>query len=303
MMWHAMQPVAANALLNGTCMNNLSLTVLIVVSIFSNAALAKPPDKDRYLAKMRGTPDLVQTLEAAKFPGHGKKYCAPVAVSNSLMWLGNRGYPKLLSQSQRNAKDNQIEMVHNLASPEMMNTRPNTGPKAGTSVGGLLRGIRKYVESCGYTCKTLGCQGWRNVPKQYTPETQVPDLEWTKSALANNRAVVWWNVGWYQAGKQPGEYERIGGHWLTVVGYRENKRNRNSPGVFILHDPAPRAGKTPARENVLLEKIETGSLVGKNKGLPRSAVGYYMVGGGMHIKKTADFAILDCSVALELAPK
>jgi len=279
-------------------MPKLSLVVVIVVSVFSNTVFASPPDKDNYVAKMRGTPDLVQTLKAAKFPGNGKKFCAPVAVSNSLVWLGNHGYPNLLPQAQGTATGTQIDMAHILASPEMM----NTDTKTGTGAGRLLKGVRKYVESCGYTCKTLTYQGWRKVPKQYAPETQVLDLEWIKSALANNRTVVWWNVGWYQAGKQPGEYERIGGHWLTVVSYRASKRNRTSPGVFILHDPAPRAGKSPARENVLLERIETGSLVGKNKGLPRNAEGYYKVGGGMHIKKIADYGILDCAVVLELAP-
>lgn len=36
-------------------------------------------------------PDLLQTLNKAGFAGDGQQFCAPVAVSNSLVWLeGNK---------------------------------------------------------------------------------------------------------------------------------------------------------------------------------------------------------------------
>jgi hypothetical protein len=54
---------------------------------------------------------------------------------------------------------------------------------------------------------------------------------------------------------------------------------------------------------VILNRIEDGMLVGTNKGLPHIAKGFNLVGGGMHIKKSADYGILDGVVVLELAPQ
>lgn len=289
--------------LSGTEMAKLSTVLLIVAPCFNGVVFGIPPDDGKYVAKMRGTPDLLQTLKAANFDGEGKEYCAPVAVSNSLMWLGNHGYPRLLPQVNGNARDTQIELVRILASAEMMNTGPISGRQGGTTPDGLVKGVSKYVESCGYKCKLIECQGWRYVSKEYNPKLAPPNLDWIKSALVNAHTGVWWDIGWYRSGKESGVYERIGGHWLTLVGYREDKRNPNNPGVFILHDPALRAGKSPARENVRLKRIEAGSLVGNKKGLPQSAIGYYLVGGGMHVEKNADYAILDCVIAMELAPE
>lgn len=263
----------------------------------SRTALATPPEN--YLAKLRGTPDLMQTLKKAEFRGEGKKFCAPVAVSNSLMWLGSHGYPNLLPEVQGGRTSSQIEMVHLLASEEMM----NTGVKSGTGPKRLTRGLERYVESCGYSCSKLQYQGWRPVSKRHRHEQRTPDLEWIKSEFARERTAVWMNVGWYKAGKQTGEHERIGGHWVTLVGYRGGKQRSATVDVYVVHDPAPRAGKTFARENLVFERIESGTLVGTNSGLPHSAAGYHLVGGGMHIKKSADYGILDGVVVLELAPQ
>ena len=41
------------------------------------------------------TPDLMQTDPDGRLPDGGKKYCAPVAVSNSFMWLAENGFENL----------------------------------------------------------------------------------------------------------------------------------------------------------------------------------------------------------------
>lgn len=254
-------------------------------------------DKGGYLTKMSETPDLMQTLKQARFLGGGKMFCAPVATSNALMWLGTHGYPKLLPKSQGNQAIAQIQMVHLLASREMMNTseRSGTGPRR------LMHGIKQYVESCEYRCAKLLHQGWRAVPKEYRHERQAPDLKWMKSEFANDRSAVLWNIGWYQAGKQEGEYERLGGHWVTLVGYQSDKRHSSTGDVFILHDPASRAGETLSHERVFLKKLKSGNFVGQRADLPQSAQGYYLLGGDFHIKSTADYAILDGVIVLELS--
>ena len=49
-----------------------------------------------YLDKVYSTPDLTQTDPRGSFADGGENFCAPVAVSNSFVWLSNNGYPKLL---------------------------------------------------------------------------------------------------------------------------------------------------------------------------------------------------------------
>ncbi len=185
----------------------LALAALtLAIGCNTRTACAAPPET--YLTKMRGTPDLLQTLEKAGFKGNGNQFCAPVAVSNSLTWLGTHGYPKLLPEAQGGRTNTQIKMVHLLTSKELMNTSEEngTGPRS------LMRGAGRYVESCGYHYTMLLHQGWRPVSKQHQHEERTPDLEWIKSEFASDRSAVWWNVGWYKTGEQTGEYERIGGH-------------------------------------------------------------------------------------------
>lgn len=95
-------------------------------------------------------------------------------------------------------------------------------------------------------------------------------------------------MGWYKHDKKKDEYQRIGGHWVTLVGSKENQ--------LILHDPSPRAGKKFSNEYVEYKKIESGKLVGNKTGLPTSAHAYIRLGEGMHIKKSADCAIIDGAV-------
>lgn len=284
----------------GNWIKPISLIVAFLIFSFGTlTVLAKAPSE--YLTKISDTPDLMQTLKQAKFLGGGKKFCAPVAASNALVWLGNHGYPNLLPNSLTDPTAAQVKMVHLLASEKMM----NTGERGGTGPRRLIRGINHYVESCGYRCSKIVYQGWRTVPKEYRHKQQVPDLEWMKNECANNRSAVLWNIGWYKAGGNGGEFERLGGHWLTLVGYERvgyesDKKNSPTGELFVLHDPATRAGKSISHEKVFLNKIKTGVFVGTRAGLPLNAKGYYSLGGNFHLKNIADYAILDGVVVLEL---
>ncbi|MHC4546254.1 MAG: hypothetical protein ACYSYL_17365, partial [Planctomycetota bacterium] len=63
---------------------------------------------------------------------------------------------------------------------------------------------------------------------------------------------------------------------------------------------SPRTGKEFSNEFILVSRIRSGRLTGEWVGLPRRATGYYKFTGGMHIKRGADFAILDGAVVLKL---
>ena len=270
-------------------------TLIRSVAVLCIAVLlgASPP---KYIDKVADTPDFLQTDPRATFPGGGRQFCAPVAVSNSFMWLAEHGYGHLKPQGRGSNEAAQAAMVRTLASAEMM----NTSLKDGTTMADALEGVDRYVGKVGYKCREIKCRGWRVAARKYKPEAQLPDPAWMKESIAVANSGVFWDVGWYALTDKPGEYRRVGGHWVTLVGYGEDEQGREAPDVFILKDPAAQAGLTPANEYVLLDKLRKGKLTGDQTGLPIRAAGYYQVVGGMHISKKAKCAILDAVVVVVL---
>jgi hypothetical protein len=221
-------------------------------------------------------PDILQTKKTANFPGGGKQFCGPVAVSNSLVWL-------------KGIQDEayQIELVHKLSKPEYMNTNTING----TGTVGLIRGIDKYVTEVWGGYKKLEYSGWRKSPKKYRSMLDKPTVLFMQKGL-NRKASAWLNIGWYKLDKLNNEYQRIGGHWVTLVGYED--------GRLIIHDPAPRAGKNFSNEFISYSILAAGKLVGNKKGLPKKAKGFIRLENGMHIPKRADAAIIDGVVLLQI---
>lgn len=221
-------------------------------------------------------PDFTQTdVKGAGF-GNGQQFCAPAAVSNSLAWLGRD------SGSQKS-------LVTLLASADYM----NTDLKIGTGTNELLRGVHKYVneELGGY--RTLTYQGWRRHPTDYSTGIEIPELSFISRGVSE-RSAAWVNVGWYKVNAATKSYERVGGHWVTLVGYDLAAKQ------LVFHDPAPRAGYTKQSEHVSFRTLTGGRLTGKKNGLPTSAVGRLQLGQGMHLNGRADAAIIDGVVLLEL---
>jgi len=231
-------------------------------------------------------PDLTQTDPELGLRGGGNSYCGPVAVSNSLMWLGRARCPGLIPEGE-NPKQQQIELVHRLSSNRYM----GTSWKSGTGGIGLLRGLHRYLEHHGCAYRRLRYQGWRGHPREFTTGVKVPDLDWIRAGVERGGA-SWINVGWYQQSDGGRAYRRNGGHWLTVV----------APGrdgaALILHDPAPYAGTDFANEVVRAERIDSGWLIEQKAAFP--ARGYHRLTGGMHVKREGELAILDGAVVLDL---
>jgi len=215
-------------------------------------------------------PDFTQSRITGWQYGHGSEYCAPVAVSNSLMWMTNFSIE-------------QADLAKLLASGRYM----NTSIRRGTTTSGLLRGVEAIAGDLfgGYT--SLEYQGWKKHPVQFSTGTKVPDIHWITDGISKDSA-VWLNVGWYQYDWLNDIYHRVGGHWVTLVGY--------DTSILIIHDPAPRAGQSFANEYVYTSRIGSGILTGRLSGLPRPARGYLLLGEGMHVKKAADVAIVDGAV-------
>jgi hypothetical protein len=257
------------------------LVFVLSLSFLSGDLLAQPAV---HRAKASAVPDFLQTDREAGFAKSGSQFCAPTAVSNSLMWLAENGYEDL--RPSGSAKKAQIAMIRKLSGPEFMKTSPSIG----TDVAEVLAGVEAYVDEAGYTISELAYAGWRPAPEEKVA-SEYPDLSDIKTAIAGDQSAVWLNVGWYAYDEESGEYVRKGGHWVTVVGYDHDD--------LLIHDPSPSAGASFRTQRITLDELTEGMLTGNQRNLPRSAEGYYEVSGEMAVSSERT-CILDGVVMLTL---
>lgn len=261
----------------------------------SPITISPPQPPSVFLEKIDTTPDYMQTDPAyGGLPDGGTQYCGPVSVSNSLMWLSDNGFPNLTPHSNDRKRD-QFDVARLLGSPTYMNIGSQ-----GVGANGLCNGLKQYILDKGYTYNRLEFQGWRYINPEFDTGEDVPNLEWVKLGVIGYGS-VWLNIGWYTYDSVTDEYTRIGGHWITLVGYGHDGGSPNLD-YLIAHDSASRAGTTFANEYILPVRINSGTLNGSYTGLPHSAVGFYKMTDGMHIRFTADFGILDAVIVLEMQP-
>jgi len=241
--------------------------------------------------KRASTPDFLQTDPAADFSGNGSQYCGPVATSNGLSWLASHGYPNLAA-SGSSAKRRQIAMIKTLA--RLMDTSDENG----TGTTGLMRGISRYISEAGYQLSRLEYKGWRRHDSNYG-QGSIADMDWLKEGIAGENSSVCLNIGWYER-RADGKYWRIGGHWVTAVGYGVRRGGARQANTILVHDPSPRAGSRPSTQYLLLREMSRGRLEGRKAGLPVDAAGYLEVQNGLSMKENADVAIIDGAVLFEL---
>lgn len=240
------------------------------------------------------TPDITQTDPALALPGGGNSFCGPVAISNSLMYLAAHGYPAL-APAGATVKERQVALVRLLGSPRYM----GTGPRSGTGAMGVMHGLAKYVRHAGYEIARLEYEGWRQHPYEFTRHEPHPDLAWIGGAIAP-RSAAWINVGWYKKSRYADAYRRNGGHWLAVVAAGTNDRGERDPGVLVLHDSAPYEDGGPLDVFARAARIDGGWMLDGSSAFP--AKGYYVLGGGMYVKREGEVAIIDGAIVLELRP-
>jgi hypothetical protein len=240
---------------------------------------------------IRNMPDLTQTDPELNVVGGGDAWCGPTAVSNALMWLSDKGM-ETLAPPGADPRARQLALVRALGSSSYMGTTPTggTGPK------NLLLGLHAYLRDTGWSYKRMEYQGWRSHPVRFTTGEKAPKLEFLERALADGGVAVI-HVGWYTPNKYGGNwYRRHGGHWLTVVGTRIDENANPAANTIVVNDPAPYAGKDPARHFVTLRTLESGWLIAEDGPFP--AKGHSVLEGGMKIKVEGDIAVLDGAVAL-----
>jgi len=223
--------------------------------------------------RSRSTPDLPQNQP--ELPGGGEQYCCPTAVANSLLWLGDNGYPALRSQTP-------LQVIKELG--ERMGTDDN-----GTSMRQLRDGLDSYLSQRGLN-GTTEFRGWLGGSLGLGPNPY-PSLDWMGQCLAP-AAVGWLNFGFYGYDSTTDTYTRFGGHWVTLVGI-------SSRGLAV-HDPAARAGRTPSTQHVVVEELGSGTLAGQRLESPIPAKGFFRVVSGLALPRSRPLVILDGVLKLHL---
>lgn len=266
---------------------------ILIAALAICVFLVHPAYGTSFTERLNAIPDLVQTDPNAGFPYGGVHYCGPCAISNSLVWLGENGYEKLLPRAEGRLGI-QVELTNMLASRKYMDTTLEWG----TSPAAVLQGIAKYLKDCGYEYRQLSYQGWRRVPNRFNTGVRTPQPEWIKSGLQGDSA-VWLNVGWYKFSREKKRYTRVGGHWVTLVGFGVDENGQEDPNIVIIHDPG---ANTPdcrfSNDYVRLRDIDGGTLIG-GSGLTHSAAGFHRMAGGMRVQGKV-VAVLDGAIRLEM---
>lgn len=197
-------------------------------------------------------PDLSQRDPAAGFPDGGSKYCAPVAVSNSL----TSAFPDVMGGLPNTQRfEQQVEIARTLGSAEYMATG-----KRGTNPVQLLKGVDHYLSDKHiptYGTNDLEYRGQRTVPRKYNPTLdRNVELPWLIEGIKQEKH-IWLNIGWYQADDVSGKQNRIGGHWVTLVGYEKLGSLKDSKGEYLMiNDPATQGGKHQEKVTLKLTQFQ-----------------------------------------------
>ncbi len=278
----------------------IALSVLMAAALLSqlpvSSEVAIPVS---YSQRMNDVSDFKQTNPHAQFAEGGKDFCAPTCLSDYLMWLGKNGYPALLPAGD-NDEEVQIALIKKLASSDYLGTDPNSG----TSPQQIMVGLKKYITESGYVIKSLSYQGFRPATKEFFAGISTPSLTWLKAGSIAPKC-CWLNIGWYNWDEDSDTYTRTGGHWMALVGYGNNAKKQTSPSTIIVHDPIARFGLDKTNIYIDLQKLNSGTLTGNYKGLPRMADGFHWYENYTDGVKSREFktyyGIIDGGIVLELA--
>jgi len=274
-----------------TIPDRATTAIILALSLMPAARGADPHDAPSLAVdcteKLDLMPDLCQTDAAFRsLPHQGKYSCGPTAVANVLLALDRRGLEDLVPGDAL-SQETQRRLLEQLsAKPYLHTTRRGIGPI------GIMTGLERFVEARGYHAR-LEWQGWRRGGDFATG--RLVDLDWLREGVAGESNVVL-NLGWYRRDEEKDLYRRIGGHYMTLVGYR-----RDGDGfAYLIHDPASRSGPGKVTHEARLVAIPGGRLAPWKSYGPRDAEGHFLV-EGIVIKSTADAAILDGAIRVTIA--
>lgn len=233
------------------------------------------------------TPDLCQTDEAFRaLPYRGSYSCGPTAFANVLIAMDRRGYENLVTGDVRSKDDQRALLLKLGAKPYLETSRYGIGPVA------AMRGIRRFVSERGYQAN-LQWQGWRRGGE--FAAGRFVDPGWLREGVGGDSSMVL-NVGWYDYDPAADLYSRVGGHYMTLVGFRPE----GDRFTYLIHDPASRSGPGKVTHEARLAPIPTGRLAPWKQYGQRDARGHFLI-EGIVVNRTADAAILDGAIRLTIS--
>ena len=175
----------------------------------------------------------------------------------------------------------QAELIRRLCKDEFL----GTDLESGTPPKKVILGIEKFIKAAGYDCK-IEQMSWRSSTYRIG---KVPDEKWMlKSCMGASNLLI--NVGWYTVRKNT--YHRLDGHWVTLVGFKEDRGNR----ILLIHDPGMHGGNLKKTEPCRLIPLPAEHTLEMRNGESFKVDGYFKL-HGIHIKKGADLAIVDGAVS------
>ena len=270
--------------------NAVILAVLMVLALLTGPVQAASYDTSR----MDQFPDFAQTDPALGLPGGGTHYCVPVATANALVWYAReRGYTDLLPVKGMSLTEKVATVARQLGESRYM----STAPKGGTSHVKFMQGLSSYITDAGYSSKITYRGRWR-MPKKYgRVEVGAPDIYSIQNRFSSGSA-VFLSIGYYKEGVRPGELKRIGGHFVTVVGYGVDKNGNVDRDMVVLHDPGDRASPDVKKRYLRLEELRHGRFVNR-RGDESDAGRHLKIVDGMNLRRGI-VGVIDAVVALDL---
>ena len=270
--------------------NSLILIVLMILFLLAGPVQAASYDTSR----MDQFPDFSQTDPALGLPGGGKYYCVPVATANALVWYAKeRGYSDLLPVQGMSLTEKVSTVARQLGQDRYM----STAPKGGTSQVKFMQGLSAYISDRGYSSKISYRGRWR-MPKKYGRiDIGAPDIYDIQDKFSSG-AAVFLSIGYYKEGDRPGELKRIGGHFVTVVGFGVDKNGNVDRDMVVLHDPGDARSASVKERYLRLEKMRNGQFVSRN-GSESDASEHLKITGGMRFRRGI-VGVIDAVVSLDL---
>jgi len=184
-----------------------------------------------------GMPDFDQTQDPSWVnPFWGQwTYCGPVAALNSLWWFDSRyetsmdgpfagvvedNFPLLVSPTTGLDDHDPVNVqpyVQNLAWLMDTDGLSSGGMHKGTTVEGMVEGLRQYLDMQGLSPYTTDRCWFQVVPQ--------PDPSWgficEELKLCHDVVLL---LGFWQQNPDTMEWTRLGGHYVTVAGVEEDMR-------------------------------------------------------------------------------
>jgi hypothetical protein len=173
----------------------------------------------------------------------------------------------------------------------------STAPKGGTSQVKFMQGLSSYITDAGYSSKITYRGRWKMPKKFGRIEVGAPDIYTIQEKFSGGSA-VFLSIGYYKEGDRSGELKRIGGHFVTVVGFGVDKNGNVDRDMVVLHDPGDRRSPDVKKRYLRLEEIRNGRFVNR-RGQESEAREHLKIVGGMNLRRGI-VGVIDAVVALDL---